>query len=63
MIGALYIIPYVAYYTSSSYPLLFVLTGERTHICLEVVKEIEGLAEEVVYDRNASPLLRECRER
>lgn len=54
------LVHYVTHQTSDNRPFSLVLVGERTHVCLEVGKEIEGLDEEFVYNRNARPTFCKC---
>jgi hypothetical protein len=54
------LVRYVAHQTSGNHPFSLILVGERTHICSEAAKEIEGLVDGFVYNRNAMSSFCNC---
>ena len=48
----IHLVRYVTHQTSGNHPFSLLLIGKQIHICSEVAKEIEGLVEEFVCDRN-----------
>jgi hypothetical protein len=54
------LVRYVTHQASGDHPFSLVLMGEHTHICSGAAKEIEGLVEELTYDRSARCPLHKC---
>ena len=54
------LVRFVTHQASSDHPFSLILIGKYTHICSGAAKEIEGLVEELTYDRNAKCILHRC---
>ena len=54
------LVRFVTHQASGDHPFSLVLIGEYTHICSGAAGEIEGLVEELTYDRNAKCILHRC---
>jgi hypothetical protein len=54
------LVRYVTRQTSGNHPFSLVLIGEHTHICSKAAKEIQGLVEEFVCDRDPGCSISKC---
>ena len=49
------LIVYLAYQASGDQAVSLDLFGDKVHVCSEVIEEIEGLVEELVYEPDPEP--------